>query len=77
LPNADKSSGMWVGAGATHAEVAGSAAVRRHLPVLADLVGHIGDPAVRHRGDLGGALAANEPARIAAITSVMSMCLSR
>src|SRR5262249_50724549 len=28
----------------------------------ADLVGHIGDPAVRHRGTLGGALAANEPA---------------
>src|SRR5262249_27182888 len=35
---------------------------REHLPVLADLVGHIGDPAVRHRGTLGGAIAANEPA---------------
>jgi carbon-monoxide dehydrogenase medium subunit len=53
---------MWIGAGATHADVAGSAVVRRHLPVLAELVGHIGDPAVRHRGTLGGALAANEPA---------------
>src|SRR5262245_64899698 len=51
-----------IGAGVTHAEVAGSAAVREHLPVLAGLVGHIGDPAVRHRGTLGGALAANEPA---------------
>jgi aerobic carbon-monoxide dehydrogenase medium subunit len=51
-----------IGAGATHAEVAGSAVLRRHLPVLADLVGHIGDPAVRNRGTLGGALAANEPA---------------
>jgi aerobic carbon-monoxide dehydrogenase medium subunit len=51
-----------IGAGATHAEVAGSAVLRQHLPVLADLVGHIGDPAVRHRGTLGGALAANEPA---------------
>jgi carbon-monoxide dehydrogenase medium subunit len=29
---------------------------------LAALVGHIGDPAVRHRGTLGGTLAANEPA---------------
>src|SRR5262247_2532017 len=51
-----------IGAGATHAEVAGSAVLREHLPVLAALVEHIGDPAVRHRGTLGGALAANEPA---------------
>jgi carbon-monoxide dehydrogenase medium subunit len=51
-----------IGAGATHAEVAGSAVLRERLPVLAALVGHIGDPAVRHRGTLGGALAANEPA---------------
>src|SRR5262245_60244591 len=51
-----------IAAGATHAEVARSAAPRERLPVLADLAGHIGDPAVRHRGTLGGALAANEPA---------------
>src|SRR5215470_7771252 len=51
-----------IGAGATHAEVASSRVLREHLPVLADLVGHIGDPAVRHRGTLGGAIAANEPA---------------
>src|SRR5215510_144112 len=51
-----------IGAGATHAEVAGSAVLREHLPVLAALVEHIGDPAVRNRGTLGGALAANETA---------------
>src|SRR5215510_12338564 len=51
-----------IGAGATHAEVAGSAVLREHLPVLAALVEHIGGPAVRHRGTLGGALAANEAA---------------
>lgn len=51
-----------IGAGATHAEVAGSAVLWERLPVLAALAGHIGDPAVRHRGTLGGALAANEPA---------------
>jgi len=51
-----------IGAGATHAEVAHSSVLRQHLPVLAGLVGHIGDPAVRHRGTLGGAVAANEPA---------------
>src|SRR5215510_6191589 len=54
--------GASIGAGATHAEVAGSAALREHLPVLAALVDHIGDPAVRNRGTLGGALAANETA---------------
>jgi len=51
-----------IGAGTTHAEVAASAVLREGLPVLAGLVGHIGDPAVRNRGTLGGALAANEPA---------------
>jgi aerobic carbon-monoxide dehydrogenase medium subunit len=51
-----------IGAGATHAEVSGSAPLRQHLPVLAALVGHLGDPAVRNRGTLGGALAADEPA---------------
>src|SRR5262245_10461777 len=49
-----------IGAGVTHAEVARSAVLRERLPMLADLAGHIGDPAVRHRGTLGGALAANE-----------------
>src|SRR5215831_11112734 len=53
---------VFIGAGATHAEVAGSAALREHFPILAALVDHIGDPAVRNRGTLGGALAANEPA---------------
>jgi carbon-monoxide dehydrogenase medium subunit len=51
-----------IGAGATHADVAASVVLRRHLPVLAALVAHIGDPAVRNRGTLGGGLAANEPA---------------
>jgi aerobic carbon-monoxide dehydrogenase medium subunit len=51
-----------IGAGATHAEVASAVLLRQHLTVLAALAGHIGDPAVRHRGTLGGALAANEPA---------------
>ena len=53
---------VWIGAGATHAEVARSPVLQRHLPVLAALVDHIGDPAVRNRGTLGGALAANERA---------------
>ncbi len=51
-----------VGAAVTHAEVAESAEVRRALPALADLAGHIGDPQVRNRGTLGGSLAHDDPA---------------
>jgi aerobic carbon-monoxide dehydrogenase medium subunit len=51
-----------IGAGVTHAEVATSDEVRRAIPALSDLAGRIGDPAVRHRGTLGGSLANNDPA---------------
>ncbi|AFM27992.1 FAD binding domain-containing protein [Desulfomonile tiedjei] len=53
---------IMIGAGVTHAEVAISEVVRERLPALAGLAGHIGDPAVRHRATLGGAVAANEAA---------------
>jgi carbon-monoxide dehydrogenase medium subunit len=47
---------------ARHAVVAGSSSVRRAIPTLADLAGGIGDPQVRNRGTLGGAIANNDPA---------------
>jgi aerobic carbon-monoxide dehydrogenase medium subunit len=50
------------GAGTTHAEVAASPAVLKAIPALAHLAGEIGDPAVRHRGTLGGSIANNDPA---------------
>jgi len=53
---------LTIGAMNTHAEVAASAAVRKAIPALADLAGHIGDRQVRHRGTLGGSLANNDPA---------------
>ena len=31
------------------------------MPALAKLAGEIGDPAVRHRGTIGGSLANNDP----------------
>lgn len=49
-----------IGAATTHADVA--AATRSDFPALADLAGHIGDPAVRNRGTIGGSLANNDPA---------------
>ena len=50
-----------IGAMTRHAEVAASAAVREAIPALAELAGMIGDPAVRHRGTLGGSIANNDP----------------
>lgn len=51
-----------IGAGTTHAEVAGSADVRGACAALADLASHIGDPHVRHMGTIGGSIANNDPA---------------
>lgn len=51
-----------IGAMTRHAEVAASDIVREKIPGLAALAGGIGDPAVRHRGTIGGSLANNDPA---------------
>lgn len=51
-----------IGAGTTHAEVAGSAELRSVCPAICDLAGNIGDPAVRHMGTIGGSIANNDPA---------------
>ncbi|MQB45256.1 xanthine dehydrogenase family protein subunit M [Rhizobium sp. ICMP 5592] len=51
-----------IGAAATHAEVAASAAIRAVCPALSDLAGMIGDPHVRHMGTIGGSVANNDPA---------------
>jgi len=52
---------LTIGAMTPHAEVATSAVVKANIPALADLAGRIGDPAVRHRGTLGGSVANNDP----------------
>jgi len=51
-----------IGAATTHAEVAASAELRKICPAICDLAGHIGDPAVRHMGTIGGSIANNDPA---------------
>ena len=48
-----------IGGGTTHATVAAQAGA---YPALAALASHIGDPAVRNRGTIGGSLANNDPA---------------
>src|SRR6516165_9363900 len=49
-------------AATAHCDVASSAAVQKAIPALAHLASTIGDPAVRHRGTIGGSLANNDPA---------------
>src|SRR3954454_8934031 len=43
-----------IGALMRHREVAESDVVKAAIPTLAEAVGTIGDPAVRHRGTIGG-----------------------
>ncbi len=49
---------LTIGGGATHAEVAAGAA---DFPALAEMARHIGCPAVRNRGTIGGSLANDDP----------------
>src|ERR1700733_9795104 len=52
---------LTIGAMTTHNDVNTSPVVQQAAPVLAKLAGMIGDPAVRHRGTIGGSIANNDP----------------
>jgi len=51
-----------IGAMTTHFAVSTSADVKKAIPALAHLASHIGDPAVRNRGTIGGSISNNDPA---------------
>ena len=51
-----------IGAATTHYDVAGDAKLQKACPALAHLASLIGDPAVRHKGTIGGSIANNDPA---------------
>ncbi|MFN7011534.1 MAG: FAD binding domain-containing protein [Allorhizobium sp.] len=51
-----------IGAGVTHAEVAGSGLIRSVCPAICHLASLIGDPHVRHLGTIGGSIANDDPA---------------
>ena len=51
-----------IGALTKHRAIETDALVAEHAPLLAHATGHVGDPQVRHRGTLGGALAHGDPA---------------
>jgi carbon-monoxide dehydrogenase medium subunit len=50
-----------IGAMTHHSDVSNSPVVQQAIPALAKLAGMIGDPAVRHRGTIGGSIANNDP----------------
>ncbi len=49
---------LWIGGATVHADVANDGT----YAALSDLAAHIGDPAVRNRGTIGGSIANNDPA---------------
>lgn len=51
-----------VGALTRHRDVEHSALLAEHLPLLAHVAAHVGDPQVRNRGTIGGSLVHGDPA---------------
>ncbi|WP_433176266.1 FAD binding domain-containing protein [Actinoallomurus sp. CA-150999] len=58
----DDGDSVFVGAMTTHYEVLRDPLIRAHAPLLAAATSTVADPAVRHRGTLGGSLAHADPA---------------
>ena len=51
-----------IGAATTHHAVANDEKLKKACPAIAHLASLIGDPAVRHKGTIGGSIANNDPA---------------
>jgi carbon-monoxide dehydrogenase medium subunit len=51
-----------IGALTRHRDVAESALLREHCPIVSYVAGQVGDPQVRHRGTIGGSIAHGDPA---------------
>ena len=52
---------LTIKAATTYYDILQSAEVKRAIPAIAHLTSVLGDPAVRHRGTIGGSLANNDP----------------
>ena len=57
----DPQKGLRIGAMARHADIARSAVVKQHYPVLASMAARMANPQVRNQGTLGGNLAYGDP----------------
>lgn len=58
----DAGDGLRIGAATTLYELLNDSQVRQHVPLLVEAASTVADPAVRHRGTFGGALAHADPA---------------
>ncbi|MDL4776200.1 FAD binding domain-containing protein [Actinomadura xylanilytica] len=58
----DEGGALLIGAMATHHQVVRDPLVRAHAPLIAAATATVADPAIRHRGTFGGALAHADPA---------------
>lgn len=68
----EQDGGIVIGGLTRHYDVETSALLRAQCPLLAEAAGHIGYPAIRHRGTMGGTVAHNDPA---ATIPVVLRCL--
>jgi CO/xanthine dehydrogenase FAD-binding subunit/sulfur carrier protein ThiS len=53
---------LWIGAGAAHAQIMASQAVREHAPLLVAACSTVGSPQIRNRGTIGGNVVTASPA---------------
>ncbi len=58
----DEGSSLLIGARTTHYELIGDPLIAAHCGLLAEAASTVADPAVRHRGTIGGSLAHGDPA---------------
>src|SRR5258707_11503143 len=58
----DDGDSLLIGAGTTHYQLVHDPLIATHCGLLAQAAGTIADPAVRHRGTIGGALSHADPA---------------
>jgi carbon-monoxide dehydrogenase medium subunit len=59
-----------IGAMTRHSDVVADPLVQAHAPLLSTAAAHVADPAIRHRGTLGGALVHADPAGDLAATAL-------
>jgi carbon-monoxide dehydrogenase medium subunit len=58
----DEGDTLWIGALTTHDEVMRDPVIRQHCGLLAEATATVADPAVRHRGTIGGSVSHADPA---------------
>jgi carbon-monoxide dehydrogenase medium subunit len=72
----DEGDTLWIGALTTHDEVMRDPAIRQHCGLLAQAASTVADPAVRHRGTIGGSVSHADPAGdIPAVTLALDATL--